>query len=280
MERLHLSRDGVLTASLGRAEDGSEQLLVVGGQALVRVSASNSGEPEEVHRSDVRSVELVPARGLLLRLRGKRWLHVLKDADAAYLRETIIESPLLPPTSATGHYIPPASWRDDQIARLVGLVVMRAAEAEHNLGLVAAYGRSADDFDSSIFGVTGKSLIKRLTELGETSPAIADMAERYGVWSKLRNQLVHSVRPMTDAGDLGPMTHKPVMRLSGNEPYTVEKQDLPELVDLWYAFNWLYHDAFRAFISLSTGVAAANLPLPDSVTGDERLPKRRAASVE
>lgn len=280
MERLHLNKDEIFTASLGHDEDGTEQLLVVGGQTLVKVHANNNDEAEEVHRSDVRSVEVVPAHGLLLRFPGERWLHMVKDADAVYLRETIIESPLLPPRSATGHYIPPKGWQDDQIARLVGFVVMRAAEAEHNLGLVAAYGRAVDDFDRSIFGVTGKPLLDRLTALGETSPAIADMAERYGAWSKLRNQLVHSVRPTTDAGDLGPITHKPVMRLPGGEPYTVEKQDLPELVDLWYAFNWLYHDALRALIPLSTGVAAADLPLPDSVTGDERLPKRRPASAE
>jgi hypothetical protein len=280
IERLGLNREGVVTASAGRDEDGNDQLLIVGGQTLVRVSEGAGEEPDEIHRTDMRSVELVPGSGLLLRFPGRRWLHAVRDADAAHLRETIIESPLLPPTGSNGQYIPPASWRDDQLARLVGFVVMRAAEAEHGLGLVAAYGEGTDAFDRKMFGVTGGSLSGRLTSLGAGSDAIADLAERYGAWSTLRNQLVHSIRPMTETGELGPTTHKPAMRMPDDaKPYVVAIQDLPELIDLWYAFNWLYHDALRAYLDLIAGVSAADLPMPNSVTSEEnRLPQERATS--
>lgn len=279
MQRLGQSRDGVFTASLGHDEHGDEQLLVLSGQTLVRMSTKDGGASEEIHRSEIRSVELAPQGGLLFRSARKRWLHVLSDLDANNFREAFIELPLVPPTSAGGLAIPDTNWRDDQLAHMVGLVVMRAAEAEHNLGLVAALGGTGA-FDRTIFGRTGKPLAERLAALGEASPAIADMAERYNAWSPLRNQLVHSVRPMTEGGYAGPMTQKPVMGLRGNVPYTVEKQDLPELVDLWYAFNWLYFDAMHAFLKLTTGTAATDLPLPDSVWGAERLPTRRAAPAE
>jgi hypothetical protein len=61
---------------------------------------------------------------------------------------------------------------------------------------------------------------------------------------------VHSVRPITEDGHAGPITHKPIIGGHNNSPYKVETQDLPELVDLWYAFNWLYFDAMHAFIGL------------------------------
>jgi hypothetical protein len=254
LERLGLSRDGIVTASLGHDEHGAEQLLILGGQTLVRMPTNDGADCEEFHRSEIRSVELLPARGLLLRSPGRRWLHVLSDADAVFLHEAIIELPMIPPTGTGGQAIPRTGWRDNQLAHLVGLVVMRAAEAEHNLSLVAALGGAEGDIDWDIFGRSGQPLIKRLTQIGKTSPAIADMAQRYRAWSRLRNQLVHSVRPIREEGHAGPITRKPIIGGHDDSPYTVETQDLPELVDLWYAFNWLYFDAMRSSQRIRVGV--------------------------
>jgi hypothetical protein len=101
------------------------------------------------------------------------------------------------------------------------------------------------------------------------------MAERYRAWSEHRNQLVHSIRP-TENGRPGPTTSLPIFKKKNSAPpkdlYNVQTQDLPELVDLWYAFNWLYYDAWHAYFDLSTGVEAKDLPLPNSVPGSKRLP--------
>jgi hypothetical protein len=110
-----------------------------------------------MHRTHIRSVEAVPGQGLLLRAPGHRWLHRLADAEASYLRDLFVESLLIPPTGRGGSCIPEQGWNRDQIAQFVGLVVMRAAEAEHCLSLVASYGREPGTFDRDVFWADGQT---------------------------------------------------------------------------------------------------------------------------
>jgi hypothetical protein len=86
---------------------------------------------------------------------------------------------------------------------------------------------------------------------------------------------VHSVRSTMEDSRADPRTARPTRMKKGTPPedlYTVETQDLPDLVDVWLAFNRLYHDAWRAYVNLVTGVEAKDMPLPNSVSGSARLP--------
>lgn len=261
------------SASLGRDRGGEVQVLVLGAQCAW-LASRDGGSMTEIHRPDIRSVDAVPGEGLILRAQGRRWVHIVSDVDAVYLREQFIETPILPPTGSGGQCIPEMHWRHDQMANLVGLVVMRAAEAEHMLSLVACQSQQ-QSLKSNAFGRSGKQLSQHLGKAAASSPAIADMLERYEAWSKHRNQLVHSIRPM-ERGQPGPSTALPNINRQKDSPpeeiYRVQKQDLPELVDLWYAFNWLYHDAWHAYFRLTTGMPLKDLPLPSSVSGRRRLP--------
>lgn len=53
--------------------------------------------------------------------------------------------------------LPEQGWNRDQIAQFVGLVVMRAAEAEHCLSLVASYSREPGTFDRDVFWADGQT---------------------------------------------------------------------------------------------------------------------------
>lgn len=87
----------------------------------------------------------------------------------------------------------------------------------------------------------------------ESNTVISDLAETYGPLVEPRNQLVHALRP--DA-DLLRQTHRP-RRRPGSQPaeddfnYEVQEEHLPALVDLWYAFYGLKHDAMRVGIALA-----------------------------
>lgn len=265
----------VSMASLGLGEQGSEQVLVLTGQTVILAPTEGDGDLIEVHRMRIRSVEAIPGEGLLLRVPGSRWLHRLADVDAAYLRDHLVDLPLIPPTRNGGNYIPDQGWRHDQIAHLVGLIVMRAAEAEHLLGIVAASAVKPGTFDREVFGKTGNQLAKQLEKIGKSSEAIADIAERYRAWSSRRNQLVHSIRPTMENGRPDSKTMRPALAKKGQPPetlYTVETQDLPDLVDLWYAFNRLYLDTWHIYVRIMTGVEVKDLLQPNSVTGSDRLP--------
>lgn len=128
-------------------------------------------------------------------------------------------------------------WRHDQVAHLVGLIVMRAAEAEHMLSLLASVGQKKGSSKGNPFGRSGKKLSNHLAQIAASSPAVADILERYNAWSMHRNQLVHSIRPV-GLGMPGSETALPIISkqkdLPPRELYNVQKQDLPELVDLWY----------------------------------------------
>ena len=74
---------------------------------------------------------------------------------------------------------------------------------------------------------------------------------------------VHSVRSTMEDSRADPRTARPTRMKKGTPPedlYTVETQDLPDLVDVWLAFNRLYHDAWRAYVNLVTGVEARTCP--------------------
>lgn len=267
----------IQTVSWGSDEERRDQILIVSGQAIRLLRPDGAGIME-IHRTDVRSVEAVPGMGLQLRTLGKKWVHRVADADAVFLREFLIEVPLVPPIGHGGLCVPEQHWSHEQVSLLVGRIVIRAAEAEHNLSLVAASAKE-EDFDRAIFGQTGKPLAERLGKIGEVSLAVADLAERYKEWSQLRNQLVHSIRPNEESGGPGPETNRVKIQKRGStsdELYTVKIQDLPDLVDMWYAFNWLWHDASRAYVYLSTGIPASDLPLPNSISACQRLPLPRS----
>lgn len=267
---------GVRTASLGLDMDGRDQLMIVGGQ-LVRILRPNGAEVGIVPRLGIRSVEVVDGLGLRLVLPDKCWIHCVSGGHANELRSFLIRMPLSTPAGRDGGVIPEQNWQFDRLANLVGKVVIRAAEAEHNLNLIAAYG-SGPDLDPTIYGRTGMALTKRLERMGKSSVAIADLAERYGAWAEQRNQLVHSVRPLTD-GRPGPATHRMKIPSKGEAveavdiPYEVRTQDLPDLVDLWYAFNWLWFDSSHAFLTLIAGTRMEDLPMPNSVRSEKRLPR-------
>lgn len=272
-----LDEEPVPIVSLGQDEHGREQVLVIGGQTIRLAVTDGSSDPLELHRTTIRSVSVLPEQGLHLVARKGQWLHQVPDTDANYLRDAIINLDLMPPRGKGGQCIPEQDWRHEQLANIVGRIVMRAAEAEHNLSLVAAYGRHPGGFDRGAFGQSGKDLIGRLKRIGQSSPAVAELAERYDLWSDLRNQLVHSVRPTEANGRPGPTTNRPIQLKRDTPPeilYAVETQDLPELVDLWYAFNWLYHDALDAYRDLSAGIELKDLPVPNSVPPADRLPHK------
>ncbi|WP_125614420.1 hypothetical protein [Specibacter cremeus] len=275
-DRLGLAgRDFVFAASLGLDEHGHGQVLIVGGDRVLLAPVDGSSGALEFPRAVLRSVEVDAGRGLLLRAPGQRWMHGLSDTDAAFLQELFIETPLIPPRGRDGRScIPEQGWHHEQLARLVGMTVMQAAEAEHVLGLVAAYGKKEMVFDRGAFGVSGNQLADGLDLIGKRSRVVADMAERYRAWADRRNQLVHSIRPMED-GRPGPKTHRPVLlkKSASKQPqYAIETQDLPDIVDMWYAFYSLYHDAWRAFLSLISGMDAEGLPPSNSASGSARMP--------
>lgn len=267
-------------ASQGLGRNGDEQILIIGDQVL-RISTLDGTMLLDIHRNNIRSVEVEPGQGLLLITKvgtfetHQEWLHRVPDHASKYLRDCLIKLTLYPPTGTDGQAIPETDWRHEQLARLVGQIVMRAAEAEHNLSLLAAQVGLSGKFNYQIFGRTGEPLTEQLKRLGETSPALADMAERYEAWSKLRNQLVHSIRPMEPDGRPGTTTKKPNITKKGQDSnglYTVKEQDLSDLVDMYYAYNWLFHDSSRAYLELATGTAAENLSMPNSVSSAMRLP--------
>ncbi|NUL44306.1 hypothetical protein F7P69_03735 [Cellulosimicrobium funkei] len=264
---------GPAIAYLGFDEQGERQLLIVDSWTLR--TADRAGQPtRELQRNEVRSVELDSDEGLRFRGRGWQFKHRVSRHDAEYIRESLIEWPYIPPTGTEGQAIPESDWRHERLARMVGQVVMRAAEAEHALSLVAVHsGDKAPNHEA--FGKSGRQLVQALKKCAATSSAIADMCERYDLWSNLRNQLVHSIRPLPSDGTVGEKTFRPKMGSKGPLPenlYDVRTQDLPELVDLYYAFNWLYHDAIRAYRDLATGIKAEDLPRPNSVHAELRLP--------
>lgn len=271
----------LLAASLGRNDAGNRQVLVLGGLTVTLVAADNAAEREELPRSQIRSVDAVAGTGLVLRLGlGRQTVHRLGDREAEQFRDLIIEMPITPFNNGGGHVIPEQDWRRDRIARLVGQVVVRAAEAEHMLGVMASSWSGQLDFQA--FGQSGKPLSAALDRLGESNRVAADMAERYSAWSDLRNQLVHSVRPNLRDGRPDSKTFRPV-RVKQGDPlpehlYLIEDQDERQIVDVWYAFNWLYHDAFRAWVQVATGVDPSELPPSNSVVGNRRLPDRNAAT--
>jgi hypothetical protein len=275
-------------ASLGTDDTGTEQLLLIDNQTL-RVSTLEGSELLEVHRDSIVTIEVEnidpePNQRLLLTVRNgvlgmaEEWAH-RTDHNGRYLKDTLIKMTPLPPTGSHNQAIPRSDWRYDEIALMVGKIVMRAAEAENTLSIVAA---RADGFEPKAFGQTGEQLTKHLKRLGETSPAIKDLAERYEAWTPLRNQLVHSTRPMDRQGRPGMETMKQnrlkqgaIENLSKGDFYTVEKQDQSALVDMYYAYNSLRHDALDAYMELIQGVSVENLTVPKSVPKEQRLPSGR-----
>lgn len=272
-------------ASLGTDDTGTEQLLLIDNQTL-RVSTLEGSELLEVHRDsivtiDVENIEPEPNQRLLLTVRSgvlgraEEWAH-RTDHNGRYLKDHLIQMAPLPPTGSHNQAIPRGDWRYDEIALMVGKIVMRAAEAESTLSTVAFW---AGGFEPKAFGQSGEQLTKHLKRLGETSPAIKDLAERYEAWAPLRNQLVHSTRPMDDQGRPGMKTMKQnrlkqgVMKdLSKEDFYTVERQDQSALVDMYYAYDFLRHDAFDAYMELLQGIPAEKLTVPTSVPEERRLP--------
>lgn len=271
-------------ASQGLDGDGNGQLLTIGDQTLC-LTDIHGQMYLEIHRSNIKTVDVAHGQGLWLTTHEgsfsvpKKWLHQVSDGDAEYIRNCLINFPPAPPIGDNGQVIPEGDWRNEQLSRMVGRIVMRAAEAEHNLGLVAAHAGVSKKINFQIFGRTGGPLTEKLKSLGNRSPAIADMGERYEAWSSLRNQLVHSIRPADPTGRPGRLTKKPNITKKDQSPgdlYTVAEQGLPSLVNMYYAYNWLYHDALRAYLQLATGVTVEELSMPDSVTGANRLPPSEA----
>lgn len=250
--------DLLWVVSLGQdANEGGGQFLSVHGEHVAITPVSGDGAPLEVPFAHIRSVEADPGHGLVIHLEaGCTVRHMVSDHVAQHLRHQIISLRPFPPRGAGGRAVPDQPWRRSRLANLVGLIVMEAAEAEHQLGWVAELaGRITDAASPRAFGESGTSLAKLLETAGRSSTVITDLAASYRPLIDSRNQLIHSIRP----GDSFPgQTHRPLRR-KGKDPdpndlaYDVRDEQLPALVDLWWPFHDLKHDASRVSWALTAG---------------------------
>lgn len=263
-----LKGERLIAASLGTDEVGQEQLLIVTG-ASVRISNADDDLIVDEALDRLRTqynddcLVLYP-RPASFSTFDKRWVHISPSPSVDYLGKLIDRGSITSPTDSRGSQgraIPDQGWRMDRLAHLVGLTVIRAAEAEHNLSISAGIALNELGDPPKLAG-TGEALVKRLRKAHQESgnqPLVistgkfnfADLADRYEGASSRRNQLVHSVRPMTSQGDPGPNTHRLARRgASETTPYEVATQDLPEIVALWCVFDDLAHDAQLLFTGL------------------------------
>lgn len=283
---LSYARDSYLFASLGKQQDGSSQVLILG-RSHIEIVEPTGTVLLDVGLREIRGVHRVEGLGLRVNVTGRdldgfrkrQWDHRVSDSAASELESAWLNCD---PSMHDGVQINSRPWREEEYAYYIGRVLTEAALCEVLLSnLLTHLERLGLKLARSPRGLSGSALADLLDDVGENSSAFRDIGERYRAWYDWRNFSAHGIRENDAEGKpssrIFKMKRKPD---DSGEEFEVRDQDFKDLARLWSGFYSLGHDARRAYIDLLSirgdlgdlDTQLSQLPMPNSATPENRFP--------
>lgn len=280
--------DKIWIASAGTDDLGRPQVLVIGFNSVQLIDHEHK-VILDIGSREIRAVRAVEAIGTEVCTTGSftdgtfksSWLHHISASDATYIENLWLS---LRPLNHDGTQLNPLPWREEEYAYYVGRVVTESAKCDVALiGLTTMANLVLGRRHDHLRGQSGGRLAEALNKLGMTSPAFADLGERYGAWYTKRNFAVHGIRRTGEDGHPTSQVFKPTKNTV--ETLTeVEDQDFRDLALIWRAFYALRLDASDAGYHLAFYNAKISEESPESfvtrtpqfntVSTSERMPWR------
>lgn len=296
-------REDLFMASAGYGGNGEPQVLALGYNNLRIVNGHGEVDLEVAHRG-VRGVRAVDNLGVRVHIAPgtpsffsqSMWTHLVADNDARYLENTWF---IVPTHHHNGSQLNPLHWKEEDYAYYVGRVITEGARCDSTLIGLAMMARPLLELPQKRFhGASGTQLAEAFEELGEISPPLEDLKERYVAWYERRNLTAHGFRLTDPDGRPHSQVYKP-NKGQGKQPpevlFEIEEQDFADLAKIWRAFYYLNYDATQASLHLSGAARLTfNAPRPskeatvkileelpwfNSVSESERLPPSKSSNT-
>lgn len=206
---------------------------------------SNEGESKDRVERSVRQFRALQRKGQERVRREQGVVAHRHDAkpDKPPLRDqaTLTRRQLLYPNGI------PAEPLLKEYAEHLGHVVLMAANVDLILNVIGHELAQEGIIKTGAWGASGRPLVDLLRHVGPDHPTVLDLAARYESLYLQRNQLIHSIRPVTK----GPEAFSPTVRLRrykgtgeiSDMPTTLEHISVEELEQAFFDWQDLHQAA-------------------------------------